>query len=244
MHINASDDDVALAEKMVIAFIAGNTDVYFEKSIYTLSEAYAYLKTTGLYNCYGLPVGSNCRYYLNGSTIISEVPSDGWSEYRNVFDSEPGVGNYEIYDCILINYGGHYCVHDESSGTKKRYFHKYNNVSMVYKYKETGFTGACFGCGIGFNTDLVFENCSFINDVNKSGFFFHGVVNNPDNLAHNFRLSMVNCYIPNNNITISSPGLFDKNRDTLDFYLFGNKFETKFESDLVNLIENNNTTIK
>lgn len=244
MHINASDDDVALAEKMVIAFIAGNTDVYFEKSIYTLSEAYAYLKTTGLYNCYGLPVGSNCRYYLNGSTIISEVPSDGWSEYRNVFDSEPGVGNYEIYDCILINYGGHYCVHDESNGTKKRYFHKYNNVSMVYKYKETGFTGACFGCGIGFNTDLVFENCSFINDVNKSGFFFHGVINNPNNLAHSFRLSMVNCYIPNNNITISSPGLFDKDRDTLDFYLFGNKFETKFESDLVNLIENNNTTIK
>lgn len=245
MHINASDDDVALAEKMVIAFIAGNTDVYFEKSMYTLSDAYEYLHATGLPNCNGLPVGNNCRYFLNGSTIISEIPSDGWSEYRNVFDSEPGVGNYEIYDCVLINKSGHYCIHDESNGSGKKYFHKYSNVTAIYKDISTGVPNACFGCGIGFNTDLVFDCCSFITDSpSRNSFFFHGVIVNPNNRAHSLRLSMRDCYISTENITIASPQLLDKDRDTLDFYLFGNKFETKFNSDLVNLIENNNTTIK
>lgn len=246
MYISKETNDTALLLKFLEAFDKGNTDVYLEKSTYTLSEAYIYMWNTLLWRWGGgLPVGNGCKYFFNDSTIISNIPSNPPSGYsngeRSVIDCRVRGTNYEIHDVTLINNGGRYCVHDEGNNSTTPYIHKYENVIMIYNHtSDTPDTGAkAFGAGGGFDTSLVFDGCVFIqNEQNSVRFALHAPTTNPNNDPCKLHLIMKNCYFDEGNIYIN---VYDGDRDTIDFYLFDNSFTVAFSDPIVNLIENNNT---
>lgn len=248
MYITKADNDTALLLKMLDAYNAGNTDVYFEKATYTLSEAYVYMWNTLVWRWGGgLPVGNGCRYFFNGSTIISNPPAnppEGSNKERSVIDCRVRGSDYEIHDVTLINNGGRYVVHDEGNNSKTPYCHKYENVTMIYNKTDiTPDTGSkAFGSGTGFDATLIFDGCTFINDVNQNAtpIAIHAPTTNPDNLPCTLHLIMKNSYINKGTIYLNT---FDGTRDTVDCFLFGNKFGAAFNDPIVNLIENNNTVI-
>lgn len=241
MYISKDDSEIIIANKMLNAFNNGNVDVFFEKSVYTLKDCYAHLIASGMRStAVGLPVGNRCRYYFNGSTIISNEPDDGFNTYRNVLDNNWCGSDFEVYDCTLINNGGLYCIHDEGASSDKPYTHKYVNVKMYTKNSEVSGSKP-FGCGTGFDVNISFDGCMFVRDNETDVCIaIHGATTNPDNLPSKLDLIMKNCYVNVHNIALN---LFETPRDTLDFFLFGNKFKTAFSNANVNLIENNNTTI-
>lgn len=237
IKILKSDNDIIVLNKMISAYQQRNTDVYFEKGIYTLSGMYDYIRNE-LNNkiAMALPVGNGCRYFMNGSTIISNAPADGYSDARNVLDCQNRGSDYGIYDATLINNGGRYCVHDEGESDVIPYFHKYSNVRMCINDGV-----AAFGSGVGFDASMTFDGCSFItNKVGEFPFFIHAATNNPENKCNKLHLIMKNSYINSGTIGLN---LFDKSRDNLEFYLFGNIFKQKFENEAVNLIAANNIVL-
>ena len=248
MYITEDTDDTALLLKMLDAFNAGNTDVFFEKATYTLSEAYVYMWNTLIWRWgNGLPVGNGCRYYFNGSTIISNPPTnppEGSNGERNIIDCRTRGTDYEIHDVTLVNNGGRYCIHDEGNNSQNPYCHKYENVVMIYNKTElTPDTGAkAFGSGTGFDATLIFDGCVFRNENGQTitPLAIHAPTTNPNNDPCKLHLIMKNSYINQGTIYIN---VFDGTRDTLDFFLFGNKFGEAFSNPIVNLIENNNTVI-
>ena len=190
----------------------------------------------------GLPIGNGCRYYCNDSTIISNPPSDDWSDSRNVLDCQVRGTDFELYDVTLINNGGRYCVHDEGNNSPTPYLHKYENVIMIYnKTALTPDTGAkAFGAGGGFDASLVFNACQFIHNNGQTGgrFAIHAPTTNPNNLPCKLHLIMRDSYFDEGNIVID---VYDGDRDTVDFYLFGNSVTVAFVNPIVDIIENNNT---
>jgi hypothetical protein len=243
IYVSSADSEIVIADKMLLAFNTGKCDVFFEKGTYTLSEVYAYLISKGMKStAVGLPVGNGCRYYFNGSTIVSNTPSNGFDEYRNVLDSCWMGSDYEVYDATLINNGGRYCVHDEGASDDTPYTHKYSNVKM-YTRNSSVLGSKPFGCGTGFDTTILFDGCEFVRDnENDVCIAIHGATTNPDNLPQVLSVGMKNCYVSRANIAINKT-YFDVEHDTLNFFLFGNKFQYAFSDVDVNLIENNNSTI-
>ena len=248
MFISSADNDTQLLLKMLEAFNEGNVDVFFEKATYTLSEAYVYMWDTLMWRWgNGLPVGNGCRYYFNDSVIISNPPANppsGSNAERNILDCRARGTDYEVYDVTLINNGGRYCIHDEGNNSQIPYFHRYENVVMIYNKTElTPDTGAkAFGCGTGFDASLVFDGCVFVHNNGQDGgrISIHAPTTNPNNDPCKLHLIMKNSYIDRGTIFLT---VFEEGRDTVDFFLFGNKFGSEFNDPIVNLIENNNTVI-
>ncbi len=248
MYITKETDDTNLLLKMLDAFNAGNTDVFFEKSTYTLSEAYVYMWDTLVWRWGdGLPVGNGCRYFFNDSTIISNPPAnppEGSNGERNVLDCRTRGSDYEVHDVTLINNGGRYCIHDEGNNSTIPYCHKYENVTMIYnKTSLTPDTGAkAFGCGTGFDATLIFDGCIFRNENGQATtpMAIHAPTTNPNEDPCKLHLIMKDSYINQGTIYIN---VFDGTRDTVDFFLFGNLFGETFSDPIVNLIANNNNVI-
>ena len=254
MYIMEEDNDTQLLLKMKEAFKKGNVDVIFKKATYTLSEAYDYMRNVLNWTwTVGLPIGNGCRYFFNGSTIISNPPSDGYSDSRNVLDCQVTGSDYEIHDVTLINNGGRYCIHDEGNGSKIPYCHKYENVVMIYNKTDlTPDTGSkAFGCGTGFDASLSFDGCVFKhnNGQNAARLVVHAPTSNPNNEPCRLHFSMKNCYFDDGSVYINQSltptsvkdGNFVKDVDTLECFLFGNSFGSEFNNISANVIENNNT---
>lgn len=254
MYIRKEDNDTQLLIKMKEAFDNGNIDVIFEKATYTLSEAYDYIRNTlGENWTIGLPVGNGCRYFFNDSTIISNPPSDNYSDSRNILDCQAIGSDYEIHDVTLINNGGRYCIHDEGNGSKIPYLHKYENVVMIYNKTDlTPDTGSkAFGCGTGFDASLSFDGCVFKhnNGQNAGRLAVHAPTSNPNSEPYRLHFSMKNCYFDDGSVhinqsltpTSAEDGNFVKDVDTLDCFLFGNSFGSEFINISANVIDNNNT---
>lgn len=178
----------------------------------------------------GLPVGNNCRYYLNGSTIISIAPEEEYSDSRNIFDTRVG-GNFEMYNGNLIQNGGTYCIHDEMNAFSLPYYHKYHGIV----FNESGSSGQ-FGCGTNFDGRIVFENCSFKSTVTG---LIHGPNPNTDNLPVHFELTVMNCYFAGAPITINNK--FDVTRDDTTLVYGGNSAPSDIStSKFVDIIKYNN----
>ena len=253
MYIMKEDNDTQLLIKMKEAFDKGNVDVIFEKATYTLSEAYDYIRNTlGETWTIGLPVGNGCRYFFNDSTIISNPPSDNYSDSRSILDCQAIGSDYEIHDVVLINNGGRYCIHDEGNSSKIPYLHKYENVVMIYNKTDlTPDTGSkAFGCGTGFDASISFDGCAFIHNGQEAArIAVHSATSNPDSSPCKLHFIMKNCYIDDGSIwinqsetpTSAEAGNFVKDVDTLDCFLFGNSFGSEFNNISANVIENNNT---
>lgn len=246
MRINASDNDTELFVKMKKAFDKGNVDVVFEKSTYTLKDCYDYMRDIIGWNVWrGLPIGKGCRYYFNDSTIISNPPSDNFSSSRNVLDTRQVGSDCEVNDVTLINNGGSYCIHDEEEGSLFPYCHKYNNVKMIYnktELTESENGPKPFGCGIGFDATMIFDGCEFINadGQNSVPLAIHAPSQNQNNKPAKMNLKIKNCYF---NKYSFSTNLFNKKRDDVYIYLFGNLWGSDFSEDIGTLIKNNNSII-
>ena len=72
-------------------------------------------------------------------------------------------------------------------------------------------TLTCFGCGVGFDTSIVMQNCLFkANTANTNrNFLLHAPQNNPDN---EFGLNFVDFYLS------SQQGYTKFNGEDVDFY--------------------------
>ena len=228
IKINSTDTQYQVFAKMREAFLTGNCDVYFEKATYTLDDVYNDIVEAQGTWAVGLPIGSDCRYFMNGSTIISNYVADFGSDTRNVLDCQVSSQNFELYDAILINNGGTYCVHDEGNGKTKPYIHKYFNVWMYYNVTEHSPAGGKpFGCGLGYNSTLVFDGCYFVHSNSSASVFaVHGInTTNPGPCV--FRLEMKNTCIANRSMDMN---LLDATRDTIEYYLCNNKWGVNFDT--------------
>lgn len=247
LYISKEDDDTNLLLKMLEAYNKGNVDVFFEKAIYHLKDAYLYMWNTLNWRwSNALPCGNGCRYFFNDSTIISNPPDNpptGSNAERNILDCRNKANNFEVHDVTLINNGGRYCIHDEGNNSVTPYCHKYENVVMIYnKTADTPDTGSkAFGCGTGFDAGLTFDGCVFKhnNGQNSGRLAIHGPTTNPDHDTSNLHLIMKNCYFDLGTIYVENSTFEDGS--TLDFFLFDNKFTTAFDNPIVNIIDNNNT---
>lgn len=207
IQINASDSEVDILLKMKKAFDEGYYDVYWEHGTYTFSSVYQYMIDTLKWSwTMGLPIGNNCRYYFNGSTLISNDPSDEYSESRNILDCKASSQNYELHDGILINNGGTYCVHDEGSGAEGFYKHVYDNMQMKYiKGSKTQYLAKCIGGGMGLNGLVLINRCIFDNgndDSHVQDISWHKPLHTEEKLF--FKIAITNSYFSKRGISIDS----------------------------------------
>lgn len=116
-----------------------------------------------------LPIGGNCRYFFNHSTLISECDSASEIVYNNqsLFGTQR-IGfnsNYELHDGHLIQYDNVYAIHDEGSSANCYYKHVYDNLIVEYKKgKHVQYLSKPLGCGSNFNADIIIQNCIFKTD--------------------------------------------------------------------------------
>lgn len=115
-----------------------------------------------------LPIGGNCRYFFNNSTLISKC--DSASEIvcsnQSLFGTQR-VGfnsNYELHDGHLIQYDNIYAIHDEGSGADSYYKHVYDNLIVEYiKGEHTQYLSKPLGSGSNLSMDIIIKNCIFKN---------------------------------------------------------------------------------
>lgn len=183
IKIYKADTEVQILTKMLDAYESGNCDVMFENGTYTFAEIYIYMRDTlGWTWTMELPIGNNCRYYFNGSTLISNAPESAFSDSRNVLGCKAGSSNkmsYELYDGIIINNGGTYCVHDECLSGNAPYLHRYKNMQMQYNNgAATEGLSKCIGGGAGVNGIITIEDCVFENNnqrISTEDVSWHGI---------------------------------------------------------------------
>lgn len=166
IDIYKADSEIDILTKMIDAFTNGNCDVYFETGDYTLKSVYIYMRDTLKWGwTMGLPIGNNCRYFLQNSRITSLQPEETYETSRNILDTKASASDFEIYDGILINNGGTYCVHDEANTNSAAYRHLYKNIRMQYiKGDKTQNLSKCIGGGAGIDGIVYIENCVFSTD--------------------------------------------------------------------------------
>lgn len=130
-----------------------------------------------------LPIGGNCRYFFNKSTLISKCDSTSEIVYSNqsLFGTQR-IGfnsNYELHDGHLIQYDNIYAIHDEGSGEDSYYKHVYDNLIVEYiKGEHTQYLSKPLGCGSNLHMDIIIKNCIFKNGKeNVSDVSWHFVDN-------------------------------------------------------------------
>jgi hypothetical protein len=198
IHIYTNDTEEEIYLKLYEAYSKGNCDVYWEFGTYNFSTIFELMKTKyGKQSTFELPIGGNCKYFFNGSTIIATGVSSDANVITNssVFGSWRKSGNYELYDGIIIANHMIYCVHDESSGSDEPYLRKYNNMKMklnaVTDDYDTTKIRKCIGGGTGKKGTVLIENCYFEND-NSVDVSYHGHTYDDEQTEFNIRIS--NCY--------------------------------------------------
>lgn len=196
VNIYLDDTEEEIFLKMADARFTGDCDVYFEKGTYNFSSIFELMKTKyGFVTAYELPIGGNCRYFFNGSTLIATaVTSD-----TNVRGNESLIGtnrhstNFELYDAILKGIGMVYVVHDESSSSIVPYTHRYHNIRMEYSADDTR-NGMCLGGGTGCYGNVELDGCYFKTTSTQSidgGFHGHS---DYTEIESTFFFTIKNCY--------------------------------------------------
>ena len=138
-----------------------------------------------------LPIGGNCRYFFNKSTLISKCDSTSEIVYSNqsLFGTQR-IGfnsNYELHDGHLIQYDNIYAIHDEGSGADSYYKHVYDNLIVEYiKGEHTQYLSKPLGSGSNLHADIIIKNCIFKNGKeNASDVSWHF----PNNANYKFTIT-------------------------------------------------------
>ncbi len=213
VRVLSTDTEIEIFNKMYLAFSRGNCDVVFDCATYIFSDIYIYMRDTlGWTWTMGLPIGNGCRYFFNGSTLISNAPAEEYTDSRNLLDCKAIGTDYELHDGTLINNGGTYCVHDEGVSDPRSYRHLYHNII----FNMDGAT-SCFGCGLGYRSVIEFDGCVFLSNTAGA---VHGP--NPNAGAVDFTIVFKNTYFADYTIALSS--LLDKTRDNLKIIFCNNSY--------------------
>lgn len=198
VNINLSDSEEEIFLKLASAYITQDCDVYFETGEYRFNKIFELMNTKyDFRTAIELPIGGNCRYFFNHSTLISECDSTSEIVYSNqsLFGTQR-IGfnsNYELHDGHLIQYDNIYAIHDEGSSANCYYKHVYDNLIVEYKKgKHVQYLSKPLGCGSNFNADIIIQNCIFKTDnqeVSDVSWHFNG---NAD-----YKFTIINNYFSN-----------------------------------------------
>lgn len=198
VNIYASDTEEEIYLKLYDACNKGNCDVYWEYGVYEFSTIFELIKTKyGKVTAYELPIGGNCRYFFNGSTIIGTGISSDSNVINNssIFGSWRKAQSYELHDGIFIANHLIYCVHEETSSSPIPYRTKYHNLRMFHNtvtddYDITIGLRKCIGAGTGLHPNVEVSNCYFQTDHGKD-IGWHG--HNSDDKTTSY-INIHNCY--------------------------------------------------
>lgn len=198
VNIYASDTEEEIYLKLYDACNKGNCDVYWEYGVYEFSTIFELIKTKyGKVTAYELPIGGNCRYFFNGSTIIGTGISSDSNVINNssIFGSWRKAQSYELHDGIFIANHLIYCVHEEASSSPIPYRTKYHNLRMFHNtvtddYDITIGLRKCIGAGTGLHPNVEVSNCYFQTDHGKD-IGWHG--HNSDDKTTSY-INIHNCY--------------------------------------------------
>lgn len=239
VEIYNSDTEEEVYLKMYKAYKKGNCDVYWETGVYEFSTIFELLKTKyGRSTAYELPIGGNCRYFFNGSTLIANQVSTDSNVIDNasLMGSWRGSGSYELHDGILKATGMVYVTHDEASGSLTPYTRKYHNIRMEYTSNENR-SGMCLGGGTGCKGIVEFDGCVFITNSDSSmDGGYHGKVANTD-VESVFYATVKNCYFSKR---FQTGGL--SANETAELIYCGNSHLMSPSGDKWKILEWNNTT--
>ena len=162
INIYTTDSEEQIFLKFCNAWYTGDCDVYFEYGIYNFNTIFELIKTKYSWNtAYELPIGSNCRYYFNNSTLIGTSTSSDNNVTNNtsILGSHRLSGSYELYDGNLIANNIVYAVHDEASAHQEPYIRKYHNMNMEYhKGNNTQYLSKCIGVVLVFMVSVLLIN--------------------------------------------------------------------------------------
>ena len=183
VYIYTSDSQETIFKKLVDAIYIEDCDVIFEHGAYTFDSIFYLLRSK--YNwgdAFELPLGGNCHYYFNNSTLIGSYGSETPSTNLLVEQNSSVLGthrldgqNYELYDGEIIANGMVYCIHDEANGGPESYVHKYFN--MIVDYNTGTYTqniSKCIGGGTGLAGEVVIDGCVFYNENTAESISWHG----------------------------------------------------------------------
>lgn len=185
INIFKNDSETVILEKFINAYNRGNCDVVFEPGVYTLSDIFNHVNEE-------IPIGSNCHYYFNGSTIIGTKPT-GITTTKNLLGSLRTGGNYQLYDGILIGNSLTYIVHDEADADKEMYTRKYHNMIMQNNTgNNTDDIRKCIGAGTGCYGVVEIDSCVFLADFGVD-VSYHGIDSSLEDTAE-FILIVKNSY--------------------------------------------------
>lgn len=198
VNIYASDTEEEIYLKLYDACNKGNCDVYWEYGVYEFSTIFELIKTKyGKVTAYELPIGGNCRYFFNDSTIIGTGISSDSNVINNssIFGSWRKAQSYELHDGIFIANHLIYCVHEEASSSPIPYRTKYHNLRMFHNtvtddYDITIGLRKCIGAGTGLHPNVEVSNCYFQTDHGKD-IGWHG--HNSDDKTTSY-INIHNCY--------------------------------------------------
>ncbi len=201
IDILTTDTEEEIFIKLVNAWYTEDCDVYWEYGNYSFDSIYELTKTKyGFNTAYELPIGGNCRYYFNGSTLYATSTSDDANVNGNasLLGSNRRTGSYELFDGNLIAENIVYVVHDEASASPVPYVRKYHNMKMTYICGDkTSYIGKCIGGGTGLYGEVVIENSQFSFEGTSPNISFyqevsyHGISGDKES---NFQLSVYGCY--------------------------------------------------
>ena len=194
VYINATDTQEEILVKMLDAVKHTNCDVYFETGEYNFTTIFDLMKSKyGYTTAYELPIGGNCKYYFQGSTLTATKTSTDSNVIGNesLLGCRRKSGSYELHDGTLICNDMVYCVHDEAQGELEPYVRKYEN--MVMQYNTTNPVSdlrKCIGGGTGLHGTVIIDSCVFLSDNNQD-VSYHG---HDKSDATQFRLTITNSY--------------------------------------------------
>lgn len=211
IDIYTTDSEYVILSKLMDAFLTEDCDVYFEFGSYNFEGIYK-----DMYDVYGLgsstaskelPLGGNCRYYLNNSTITGTYPANvTFSNGCKVFGNLNEPCGFELYDGTIIANNCGYCIHSESLGAVGFYKHYIKNVKFV----QNGGSRP-LGCGAGNSTILEVDSCSFISNTGFHDIAMHGIASTTYNRPAHTEVIVRNCSIPNgvkcNTLSVNETGV-------------------------------------
>lgn len=199
IDIYTTDSEEDIFRKLCNAWYTRDCDVYWECGTYVFADIFDLLKTKyGWSTAYELPIGGNCRYYFQGSTVISRCKSSDnqLRTNQNLFGTHRLAENtnFELHDGILIAEDCIYVVHDEGSGLPSPYLHKYCNLTMQYIKGSTITSGIqkCIGGGMGQKCLIEIDRCVFLNDFEGADASWHDNTSNDD--VSELSVKVTNCY--------------------------------------------------
>ena len=205
IDIYVTDTEEEIFLMLCNAWYTEDCDVHFEHGNYSFDSIFGLMKSKYEWNtAYELPIGGNCRYFFNGSTLTALYTGSDSNVAGNasLLGSNRKPGNYELFDGTLIANNIIYVVHDEAGASPKAYTRKYHNLTMKYIAGDNSrYLSKCIGGGTGLFGNVEIDNCRFFSERTSSAIAnmreasYHGCTES--DAESNITVTVKNCWFDN-----------------------------------------------